>query len=374
MRYLAVIVFLAGAANAAEPAQRLRLEGGKFEVVGLARADLDALKKMDLKGADAKVFEVFVASDKADDTRPAMLGKLSIEGETLRFQPRFPPVPGVRYRAVFRPSLLAARGSAADVSGEFSLPRPKAAAATTVTHIFPTRSTLPENQLKFYIHFSAPMSRGEAYGSVRVLDEAGKPVVLPFLELDQELWDPAGKRLTLLFDPGRIKRGLKPREEDGPILVEGKKYTFVIDRKWQDAEGNALKESVRKEFKVAAPESKPIEIADWKLTPPRAGVTTTLDVRFPRPLDHALLQRLLWITDARGKRVAGAIQVLDEETRWQFTPEKPWQPGKYDLVIDTSLEDLAGNRVGKAFEVDLFDKVDREVKVETVKRAFVVEK
>jgi hypothetical protein len=374
MRYLLPVVLLAGTLHAAEPAPRLRLEGGKFEVVGLARAELDALKKMDLKGTDAKVFEVFVAGDKPDDSRPAMLGKLTIEGETLCFEPRFPPVVGLRYRAVFRPSLLKDGASAADVRGEFSIPRPKPTDATTVTHVFPTRSTLPENQLKFYIHFSAPMSRGEAYRSVRVLDESGKPIALPFLELDQELWDPAGKRLTLLFDPGRIKRGLKPREEDGPILVEGKKYTFVIDRKWQDADGNALKESFRKEFKVAAPENKPIEIADWKLTAPRGDGVAALDVRFPKPLDHALLQRLLWITDARGKRVAGTIQVLDDETRWQFTPERPWQPGKYDLVIDTSLEDLAGNRVGKTFEVDQFDKVDREVKVETVKRAFVVEK
>ena len=43
-------------------------------------------------------------------------------------------------------------------------------------------------------------------------------------------------RFTLLFDPGRIKRGLKPAQRRvGPVLEEGKSYTLVIDRGWTDA-------------------------------------------------------------------------------------------------------------------------------------------
>src|SRR5262249_20228739 len=156
---------------------------------------------------------------------------------------RFPLEPGVRYRAVFGP---------ADRPGErietiVSLPR-RPTVPTTVIHVYPSASRLPENQLKFYLHFSAPMSRGEAYQHIRLLDAKGKPIDLPFLELDQELWDAEGQRFTLFFDPGRIKRGLKPREEVGPALEEGKRYTLVIDRAWSDAEGNPLKETHRKTF------------------------------------------------------------------------------------------------------------------------------
>ena len=57
----------------------------------------------------------------------------------------------------------------------------------------------------------------------------------PFLELDEELWSPDGDSLHLVFDPGRIKRGLKPREEVGPVLEAGKSYSLVIDREWVDA-------------------------------------------------------------------------------------------------------------------------------------------
>jgi hypothetical protein len=50
------------------------------------------------------------------------------------------------------------------------------------------------------------MSRGEAYRRVHLLDATGRPINLAFLEIEQELWDPEGRRLTLLFDPGRVKR------------------------------------------------------------------------------------------------------------------------------------------------------------------------
>ena len=65
-----------------------------------------------------------------------------------------------------------------------------------MTHVYPSRAMLPENLLRLYIHFSAPMSRGEAYRRIRLLDATGKPVDDPFLELDEELWsrDGSGSR------------------------------------------------------------------------------------------------------------------------------------------------------------------------------------
>ena len=48
----------------------------------------------------------------------------------------------------------------------------------------------------------------------------------------------------------------------------------------------------------------------------------------------------------------------DSETRWRFTPRDAWLAGDYDLVAFAFLEDLAGNRVGRAFEVDNFERTD----------------
>src|SRR5205809_756454 len=126
--------------------------------------------------------------------------------------------------------------SPAKYSKQFAIPAPPRSEPTKVTAVYPSADTLPDNQLRFYLHFSAPMSRGEAYSRVKLLKEDGQPVSFPFLELDEELWDKSGKRLTLLFHPGRVKRGLKPREEFGPIMESGHKYTLVIDKGWLDAE------------------------------------------------------------------------------------------------------------------------------------------
>jgi hypothetical protein len=54
-----------------------------------------------------------------------------------------------------------------------------------------------------------------------------------------------------------------------------------------------------------------------------------------------------------GKPVLGQITVAHGERRWLFTPDQPWAKGLYLLRVGTVLEDLAGNSVGRPFEVDL---------------------
>src|SRR6185436_15583273 len=79
---------------------------------------------------------------------------------------------------------------------------------TVVAQVYPTADALPANQLKFYLDFSAPMSFGDAYRHIRLLDEEGRDVPRAFLQTAHELWDARRQRFTLILDPGRIKRGL----------------------------------------------------------------------------------------------------------------------------------------------------------------------
>ena len=128
--------------------------------------------------------------------------------------------------------------SAAKLSADYSPPQRVARSTTRVVSVWPSRELLPENLLRFYVSFSAPMSRGEAYRRIKLLDAStGKPVDAPFLELDEELWSPDGTRFTLLFDPGRIKRGLRPREEVGPVLEAGKSYSLMIETRLARRDG-----------------------------------------------------------------------------------------------------------------------------------------
>jgi hypothetical protein len=300
---------------------------------------------------------------------PPLLGSYTATREGVRFEPRFRLEPGLRFRAEFDPvqmhavaqkHLLLCGCSRADweikfttkVTAEFSPQRQRPSSRATVVEVFPTASVLPENLLRFYIHFSAPMSRGEAYARIHLFDSKGRAVSDPFLELGEELWSNDGTRFTLLFDPGRIKRGLKPREEVGPVLETGKAYTLVIDRDWIDANGDPLQSGFGKSFRAGPADDTSPDPRNWSIKPPGADTTTALEVRFPEALDRALLDRLISVIDAEGRRVVGTITIQGGETIWMFTPHDPWRAGNYRLSVLSDLEDVAGNSVARPFEVD----------------------
>ena len=297
-----------------------------------------------------------------------MEGKVVIADDRLVLTPRFPPHPGVTY------SLLMALKDFRSCRGKITFRKVPPAKPTEIGNLFPTADVLPENTLRLYLHFTAPMTRGDAYKHIRLLGHDGKPVKQPFLELDEELWSRDGKRLTLLFDPGRVKRGLKPREEDGPILEEGKKYTLVIDRAWEDESGFPLKESLKHSFNAAKPDDTPIDPKLWKLTAP-IGEYGELKVAFDKPLDRALAARMLSVRDGADKPVWVAVTVNAGETGAVLAPANrsgSWAPGKYRLVIDKRLEDVCGNRVGRAFELDVLQPALKEPEAATVELPFEV--
>jgi hypothetical protein len=336
---------------------------GTVEVAGLTADELGWLRKTnDVNWAT--ILKVTVGNEKT-----AIPGSYRVEDSVLRFTPRFPLTPGVAYQATFDPNPIPVHpdGQLRTVTADLLLPKPNREPTTVITRVHPTAGNLPENTLRWYVHFSAPMTRGGSYRHIKLL-RGDEEVAHPFLDLDEELWSADGKRFTLLFDPGRVKRGLKPREEAGPVLEEGKKYTLVIDRAWEDENGTPLKESFRKSFAVGPPDDVPIDPAKWAVTPPGERLTVKLD----KPLDHALLHRMVWVVDPDGKKLDGMVEVAEAADTWSFRPVGGWPTGEYRLVIDTRLEDVCGNRVGRAFEVDVFDPVQRTVEAKTVERRFTV--
>jgi hypothetical protein len=304
----------------------------------------------------ASVFAVY-AGPKSSDV-PALIGTYSTVSGELVFRPRFPLSAGMHVRAVFVPP-----GESEAIEAEFDIPKAAPPTPSTrVVHIYPSPETLPANALKFYVYFSAPMTRGHSWTRLRLLRDGDKPVANPFLELDQELWDPENRRFTILIDPGRIKRGLASLDEAGPVLEEGHKYTLVVSADWPDGRGAALVEEYRKTFQVTPADRRPPDPAEWSVSAPPAGTRDPLVLRFPKPLDYALLQHEIEISP----RVAGSVTVGESETAWGFTPERPWAAGAYKIVIRTDLEDLAGNHILRAFDVDTFDPISRRVTPKTV--------
>src|SRR6266850_913029 len=319
-----------------------------LSVRGLEGHTFDAFGKLSEEQRQAAL-RVWVAD--APPESPPVLGEVAQRGGELVFTPRYPFQPGLKYRASFDPSAL---GKAQEPTlTEFSIPAASKEPVARVVAIYPSSNELPENLLKFYIHFSSPMSRGEAYGRVQLLDDAGKPVAWPFLELSEELWNAQMTRFTLFFEPGRIKQGLVPREEMGPALVRGRSYTLVIDGAWRDGENRPLVESARKTFRVGPADHAQPDPSRWQINSPGAGTKQDLSISFDEPLDHAMLNRVLSVRDASGRELAGAAMIDEHEQRWSFMPHLPWQRGRHVVVVESILEDMAGNSIARPFEVDL---------------------
>jgi hypothetical protein len=330
----------------------IQLDSGVFHVANWT-ADREPA------GGWESILTVYADSRSADP--PALLGTYAVDHGALSFTPRFPLAAGMHYRAVFRV------GGSAQLVADFEGPKLDRNPSARVDHVYPSTNTLPANQLKFYLFFSAPMARGEAWRRIHLLDQEGAEVELPFLELNQELWDPGYQRLTVLFDPGRIKRGLVPTNEVGPPLVGGRAYTLVIDQDWMDARGIRLAEGFRKQFHVTAADRTPPDPKNWRVTAPKAGTRAALIVNLGKPMDYALLLRLVEVPG-----VKGTATIDHDETAWRFVPDQPWKAGPYRVEAGTALEDLAGNRVGRAFDVDTFDRVTKHIENKTVSLPFRV--
>ncbi len=318
----------------------VELDGGYvFEVSNVANVD---------------VVEVHAWLSQANvNVDPPMLGSTSRDGDFVWFKPRFPLRAGTKFNV----------SVSADPKLKplfFTVETPsKDQDRAKITAVYPSSDVVPENTLKFYVEFSTPMRKGDVYDFIQLREVDGAEIELPFLEIEQELWSRDSKRLTLLLDPGRIKRGLKPREEMGPIFESGKSYELVIDGAWPNADGLTLGETHVKQFRATDEDKTQPDPEHWKVTTPAVGSVEPLVVRFQEPLDHSMLQRALQVYDEKGKRIAGTVLVTDEEQQWRFVPETDWQTGDYRVSVDINLEDNAGNSIGRQFDVDVFEQTEQ---------------
>ena len=145
--------------------------GHTVDVLGLSSEQCAEFEKL---SPDQRrvVLRVYVDADVKD--LPALDGKLAVVDGRLRFTPRYPLERGLRYRAVFDSKLISPDDTnAMPVTGSLVLEAKPKNPTTVVQQIYPSADVLPENQLKFYLHFSAPMSRGEAYQHVPLARRPG---------------------------------------------------------------------------------------------------------------------------------------------------------------------------------------------------------
>lgn len=220
----------------------------------------------------------------------------------------------------------------------------------SISAVYPTADILPENLLRFYVYFSKPMLRGEVLSSVHLVDSDGHVVKLAFLENKFDLWSPNSKRLTLLFDPGRVKTGLVAHNTSGRALKPNRSYELVIDSTLLALDGSNLESPYRKKFRVVEADFDAPDLKCWKLKKPIAQTKDALTVKLNGSHDHVSLAYRVRVKDGAGNIVKGRIEFGNAEQSWQFVPKNPWTAGSYALTVDPTLEDIAGNRLTGLFE------------------------
>jgi hypothetical protein len=303
-----------------------------------------------------------------DDDIPDISGDHDILRDRIRFIPHFPFDFGILFRAILDLRALGRSGLAEVRTLEFSFPREPRAVATKVSHVFPSSGVLSENLLRFYVCFSNPMQRGRAVKNIKILHLDGSPALDVLYRAPVELWDSSRTCLTVLLDPGRLKRGVGPNRALGPPLRAGQQYTLAIGRGMIDVHGRPLCEAFSKSFSVSEAIREPIAIEEWKISSPAAASHESLEIAFPRPLDWAQLSHGISVTSESGQPMEGNIDVGVGETRWRFTPDQPWEAGAHYVRVAPGLEDICGNTPYRAFDgpFRLADEVALETTILTI--------
>ncbi len=307
------------------------------------RAGVDALRITGLPD-DISSEQLEVCLYRADGSGPPITGRFDMCDDGLAFVPRYPFLTGSVYGVRVR--------DAGDGAAPALITREPTSTAppTTVLEIAPTSRAVPRNTLRLYVSFSAPMSDGASRHIL--LRNAGTRAAIEdaFLPTDQELWDADHRRLTVLFDPARIKRGLRPHEELSYPLVAGTEVEVVVDAGARDADGRPLLASFTQRYRVDGDLRTRVDPSLWAVGVAATGSIDALVVVVDRPLDRALLPRCVAIADAQGARVAGDIRVADDDRAWRFVPRAQWPDGELTLVVNPALEDVAGNSVAAVFD------------------------
>jgi hypothetical protein len=280
------------------------------------------------------------------DELVATAGSWDRQEDVACFTPRFAPVDGTEYAVVTRRDATESWREQARVT----VPRHPATRTTVVRSIDPGGDRVPANLLRFSVTFSAEMEEGSADGHLHLRDASGDDLPGALFAMTPELWDRERRRLTVLLEPGRVKRGLRPNLLAGAPLAEGSTVTLLVDPELRDASGTELAEGAHRTYRVGPALRTRVNPARWDARWPGPG-HDQLVVRFGRSLDRALVRRCLTVIDERGRLVAGRPTLNLDASVWTFTPDR--RSGRWRLQIDTRLEDLAGNSVRRAFDRDL---------------------
>lgn len=220
-----------------------------------------------------------------------------------------------------------------------------AGGARAVPTVYPSGPSVPENLLRLSVVFKQAPHRLEV--ERLQLENAQGPLVHALLQ--QALWSPDGKTLTLLLHPARVKTGLQANLLHGRALTAGQEVRLVLRPAACGPDCTSGQGQLLKSWQVGPAQLQALAPERWTLTLPRVGTRQPLQLHFDLPIDKQA-QHLLTVVDSAMQPRAGSTRLSEGETRWSFVPQHPWRAGHYQILLHPELEDSAGNRVGASFE------------------------
>lgn len=295
------------------------------------------------------VFQVFVGKlDACCKGKSPMAGRYSIDDSKVSFIPAFDFIEGQNYTVeVFDKNASAKCTHSLE---EFTIDRTVDIVSPKIVSIFPSGTHIPENTLRFYIHFSTPMKPHVSTDYIKLVNAKGTQDTAAFMALKQELWSEDRKRLTLLMDPGRIKRGVAQNLTLGPALQEEGTYSIIIEEGWPTANGMQTMPRFENTFVVSKALRTLPDTSLWTITSPKHMTNDPLIIDFDRPFDSELLLSEISVLDEDGRPIPGMISTEKQERTWRFDRKGKWNNARIQVVVDTQLEDVAGNNF-----IDLLD-------------------
>ena len=142
-------------------------------ISGLSAAELSSLRDRAPGSAEWPSLLNITVGDDVSSSLPAVQGRYAVTDSTITFTPLFPFDPGRAYRVVFDPSRLPRPRESAAVTAVVRLPAVATEPTTVVTAVHPAADVVPENLLRIYIEFSAPMGSGAGLDFVKLVELSG---------------------------------------------------------------------------------------------------------------------------------------------------------------------------------------------------------
>lgn len=280
----------------------------------------------------------------------AVAGKYNVYGGKLSFTPLYP----LGFNTEFE---IQYRNGAKTVTKRFTTPEhPLSEQTASVATAYPLTDTIPYNTLFFHVRFSHAMMNDKlAYTHIAMYDEEGNERKNAWRQ--KSFWLDDGKLLVLMIHPGRVKNGI---HYESPLFDSGKRYTLKVNADIKDINGNPIAGNYTKTFYIKGEDRiKPRPYFE-KIKLPAAGSIQAVDLVFSEGMDQASVLNGVSIQNARGKKIALNIKSRSDDA-YSLTPARPWEKGKYTLILESAVYDFAANRINRLFEITNVSEMEKDM-------------